>query len=225
MRKIKVFLMNELKFQMKNALFIKLFLPYLAIVSLILIVSWPGGDYPSFRKPQVSMALVYVQMIFLAYIGGRLAIESFLNDEISLKDWLKYTPLTPIQIVIGKIAGIFLFTLIILFLSLPLCFLSYYIGGVYFDSIAILYSLMLISTVSFINFGLSLQFIQVDFSSFILTGIVFLFGLGLFLTRTSKEKFFYLNPLFFLLVFAVSLSTLFIFLKKLKNMKKEESNP
>lgn len=221
MKRFGLVMVNDLKGYLQERAFIKALFFYLVVLSLVVLFGWPGGGFLSFQPPKVFWVLTYVQMIILSHLGGRLAAKSAPTRGTSLEDWLKYTSLTPAEVAMGKIGGIFLWILLIFSSSLPLIILSYFMGGVFFRSALVSCSLLLLPVVAFINFGLLLRFTGTDLSSFILNVFSFLFGLGLFLTRTAEVELFYLNPRFLVFILAVSIFAFFLFLRRLQRLKQK----
>lgn len=221
MRRFRLVLVNDLKGYIQDRAFIKTLFFYLLILSLIMLFGWPGGVEMGFQPPKIFLILIYVQMIILSHLGGRLAARSSPRRGVSLEEWLKYTPLTSAEVAMGKIGGIFLWVLLIFSSSLPLIILSYFMGGVFFRSALVSCSLLLLPVAAFINFGLLLRFTGTDLSSFILNVFSFLFGVGLFLTRTAEVELFYLNPRFLVFILAVSISAFFLFLRRLQRLKQK----
>ena len=221
MRRFRFVLVNDLKGYIQDRAFIKTFFFYLLILSLIMLFGWPGGVEMSFQPPKIFLILIYVQMIILSHLGGRLAARSSPRRGVSLEEWLKYTPLTPAEVALGEIGGIFLWILLIFSSSLPLTILSYFMGGVFLKSALAAYFLLLLPVVAFINFGLLLRFTGTDLSSFILNVLSFFFGLGLFLTRTAEVELFYLNSRFLAFILAASMVVFFLFLRRLERLKRK----
>lgn len=221
MRKVGFVLWNILKSNIKSSLFMRMYIPHLVILSLIVIIGWPGGNLLDFNPPQLFPVFFYTQMILISYIGARLAIGVYWDNEVSIEDWLRYTPLSSVQVGIAEIAAVLAAGLLVLLSSLPLIILCYSVGGLFFKSVIVLYSLLLVCLISFTNFGLLLQFIRADSSSFMLIGVVFLFALGLFLTRTNQPNLFYINPLFVLFILLLSTGPSAIFLRKLNKIKRD----
>ena len=212
-------LVSDLKAYLGGRTFIKIHLFYLVILSLLLIIIWPADTSLNFQQPQLLLVLTYAQIVILTYLGGRLATGISLdNEEISFDDWLKHTPLTCEEIVMGKWGGIFLIILFIFFSSLPLSVLAYFMEGATIKSVLRVYFLILLPIITFINFGLFFRFIIATpgISSFILNIATILFLLGLFLSRTTKVELLYLNSRFLLLAFLLSFLPLSIVLRKLK---------
>jgi len=223
MKKFRFVLVSDLKAYIGDRTFVKAHLFYLVMLSLVMIIGWPGGAFLNFERPWVFSALSYAQIIILTYFGGKLAARASSESEISLEDWLKYTPLSPAEIAMGKMGGIFLCLLLMFFSSLPLVVLSYFMGGVFLKSALVLYFLLPLPIITFINFGLFLRLIATGFSLDILNVLSLFFVVGLFLTRTTRAELFYLNPRFFLFILILSIPAFFVFLRRLKKMKKEFS--
>jgi hypothetical protein len=194
---------------------------YLVIISLVMLIGWPGGAFLGFKPPQVFSALGYTQIIILTYIGGRLAVKASPRSGISLEDWLKYTPLSPAEVAVREIGRVFLGVLFMFFSSLPLVILSYFMGGVFLKSALVLYLLLPLPILAFINFGFFLRLIASGFSIQALNVLGLAFAVSLFLTRTPSEELFYLNPRFFLFILILSLPAFFIFLRRLKKIKED----
>ncbi len=219
MEKFRFILINDLKVYMRDRAFLKAHLLYLVILSLVVILGWPGGAFPSFQRPWVFLALSYAQIIILSYISGRLAVQSSFMGEASLGDWLRYTHISPMDIALGRFLGIFLYTLLMFSSSLPLVILCYFIGGVFLKSALIIYALLPLFLITFINFGLLFTLMWREyFSVFILNLLSLFFVLGLFLTRTGWRELFYLNPRFILFVFILSFFAFFAFVISLRKM-------
>lgn len=214
--------MNDLKAYLGGGTFSKIHLSYLIILSLLLIIIWPTTPSLSFQAPQLLLVLSYAQIVILTYLSGRFAVGIPLDKEISFDNWLRYTPLTPQEIALGKWGGIFLIVLFILFSSSPLLILAYFMEGATIKSALRVYFLIPIPIITFIDFGLFLRFIlgTPTISSFILNMLTILFFLGLFLTRTTKVELFYLNSWFLLSSLLLSFLPLFISLRKLKKIKR-----
>ncbi len=215
-------LVNGLRAYLGEDKFARIHLSYLIILSLLMIIIWPTTPFLSFRAPQLLLVLSYAQIVILTYLSGRFAAGISLDKEISFDDWLKHTPLTPKEILLGKWGGIFLIVLFILFSSSPLLVLAYFMEGATIESALRVYFFILIPIIAFIDFGLFLRFIlgTPTISSFIMNMLTILFILGLFVTRTTKVELFYLNPWFLLSSLLLSFLPLFIALRKLKKMKR-----
>ncbi len=215
-------LVNDLKAYLGGRTFSKIHLSYLIILSLPLIIIWPTTPSLSFQAPQLLLVLSYAQIVILTYLSGRLAVGISLNKEIGFDDWLRYTPLTPQEIALGKWGGILLIVLFILFSSSPLLVLAYFMEGAIMKSALRVYFLIPIPIITFINLGLFLRFMlgTPTISSFILNMLTILFFLGLFLTRTTKVELFYLNSWFLLFSLVLSFLLLFVALRKLKKIKR-----
>lgn len=221
MRRFRFVLANDLKGYIQDRAFIKALFFYLVILTVVMLIGWPGGVELSFQPPKIFLVLTYIQMVILSHLGGRLAARSSPRGGAGLEDWLKYTPLTPAEVALGKMGGIFLPVLLIFSSSLPLVILSYFMGGIFLRSALVSYSLLLLPVIAFINFGLLLRFTGTDLSSLVLNVLSFFFGLGLFLTRTTQVGLFYLNPRFLLFILAVSLVAFGLFLRRLEKLKQK----
>lgn len=221
-KRFRFVLVNDLKAYLGGGTFSKIHLSYLIILSLPLIIIWPTTPSLSFQAPQLLLVLSYSQIVILTYLSGRLAVGISLDKEISFDNWLRYTPLTPQEIVLGKWGGIFLIVLFILFSSSPLLVLAYSMEGTTIESALKVYWLIPIPIITFINLGLFFRFMlrSPTISSFILNMLTILFFLGLFLTRTTEVELFYLNPWFLLSSLLLSFLPLFISLRKLKKIKR-----
>jgi len=215
-------LASDLKSYLGESKFSKIHLSYLIILSLLLIIIWPTTPSLSFQAPQLLLVLSYAQIVVLTYLAGRFAVGISLDKEISFDDWLRYTPLAPQEIGLGKWGGIFLIVLFILFSSSPLLVLAYFMEGATIESALRVYFLIPIPIITFINLGLFFRFMlgTPTISSFILNMLTILFFLGLFLTRTTKVELFYLNPWFLLSSLVLSFLLLFISFVKLKKIKR-----
>ncbi len=224
-KRFRFVLVNDLKTYLAGRIFAKIHLSYLIILSLLLIIIWPTTPSLRFQAPQLLLVLSYAQIVILTYLSGRLAVGISLDKEISFNDWLRYTPLTPQEIVLGKWGGIFLIILFILFSSSPLLVLAYCMEGATIESALRFYLLILVPIITFINLGLFLRFIlgTPAISSFILNMLTILFILTLFLTRTTNVELFYLNPWFFLCSLLLSFLPLFIALGKLRKIRRDFS--
>jgi hypothetical protein len=221
-KRFRFVLVNDLKAYLAGRTFTKIYLSCLIILSLLLIIIWPTTPSLSFQAPQLLLVLSCAQIVILTYLSGRLAVGISLDKEISSDDWLRYTPLTAQEIVLGKWGGIFLIVLFILFSSSPLLVLAYFMEGATIESALRVYFLIPIPIITFINLGLFFRFMlgTPTISSFILNMLTILFFLGLFLTRTTKVELFYLNPWFLLSSLVLSFLPLFISLRKLKKIKR-----
>jgi len=221
-KRFRFVLVNDLKAYLGGRTFSKIYLSCLIILSLLLIIIWPTTPSLSFQAPQLLLVLSCAQIVILTYLSGRLAVGISLDKEISSDDWLRYTPLTAQEIVLGKWGGIFLIVLFILFSSSPLLVLAYFMEGATIESALRVYFLIPIPIITFINLGLFFRFMlgTPTISSFILNMLTILFFLGLFLTRTTKVELFYLNPWFLLSSLVLSFLPLFISLRKLKKIKR-----
>ena len=221
-KRFRFVLVNDLEAYLGESKFTKIHLSYLIILSLLLIIIWPTTPSLSFQAPQLLLVLSYAQIVILTYLAGRLAVGISLDKEISFDDWLRYTPLSPREIALGKWGGIFLIVLFILFSSSPLLVLAYFMEGAIMKSALRVYFLIPIPIITFINLGLFFRFMlgTPTISSFILNMLTILFFLGLFLTRTTKVELFYLNPWFLLSSLVLSFLPLFISLRKLKKIKR-----
>jgi len=219
MKKFRFVLVSDLKAYMEDRAFTQTHLLYLGLLSLVMVIGWPGGAFLSFQQPQVFLALSYAQIVILTYSGGRLAVRSSLRGEVSLEDWLKYTPISPIEVAMGRLWGLFLYVLIMFSSSLPLVILCYSIGGIFLRSALTVYCLLLLLVIAFINFGLLLSLVSHEFSVLILNLISFFLVLGLFLTRTDQRDLFYLNPRFLLFILILSTFAFFIFVRRLTKMR------
>lgn len=215
-------LATDLKAYLEKKTFTKIYLSYLIILSLLLIVIWPTGSPLSFQTPRLLLVLVYAQIVILTYLAGRLTVGISLDKEISFDDWLRYTPLNPQEIALGKLAGIFLIVLFIFFSSSPLIILAYFMEGATIKSVLRVYFFIPLPIIAFINFGLFFRLTigSSSISSFILNILTILFLLGLFLTRTTKVELFYLNSGFLLFSLILSFPFFLIFLRKLKKIKR-----
>ena len=220
MKRFRFVLINDLKAYMEDRAIVRTNLLYLAILFVILLVGWPGGAPFDFQRPYVFLAITYAQIILLSYIGGRLAVRSSSVGDIKVADWLKYTPLSPMEIALGKLLAIFLCLLLMFSSSLPLLILCYFIGGVSLKASLTVYCLLPIFFISFISFGLLFSLVSRDFSVFILNLSSFLFVLGLFLSRTGWRNLFYLNPRFVLFILVLSTFAFSAFIRDLRRRKK-----
>lgn len=221
-KRFRFVLVNDLKAYLAGGTFSKIHLSYLIILSLPLIIIWPTTPSLSFQAPQLLLVLSYSQIVILTYLSGRLAVGISLDKEISFDNWLRYTPLTPQEIALGKWGGIFLIVLFILFSSSPLLVLAYSMEGATIESALKVYFLIPIPIITFINLGLFFRFMlgSPTISSFILNMLTILFFLGLFLTRTTEVELFYLNPCFLISSLVLSFLPLLISLRKLKKIKR-----
>ncbi len=215
-------LVSDLKAYLAEKGFTRIHLSYLIILSLLLIIIWPTALPKNLQVPQLLLVLAYAQTIILTYLAGKLALGISFDKKTSLDDWLRYTPLTFVEITLGKWGAVFLIVLFMFFTSSPLLLLAYFMEGATIESTLRVYFLIPIPIITFINLGLFLRFIlgTPTISSFILNMLTILFFFSLFLTRTTKVELLYLNSWFLLSSLVLSFLPLFIALRKSKKIER-----
>lgn len=138
-----------------------LFLHYVLILSVVLFFAWPKRYYYDYLQtntlPFPYDVLGMAVFVVAAYLGfAALPRDAYERDSHAPAEWLRYTPLSPRQLLGGKCLLHFLSVSWLLLLSLPLLTLNHLALGFAWKQLGATLGLLLVSLTSYRLLGLLL---------------------------------------------------------------------
>jgi len=200
-------ILKELRSRMRgNRAFVVLTIYLLGMVALIGVVYVPislsfntvgGPDLATVGKIVFGM-IVLVQVFLVTFIAPAFTAGSISGEKQNQSyDLLRTTLLTPRQLVTGKIISALSYIFLLIFASLPIQSIAFFLGGVTFSEVLIGLALISVTAIAFALIGLY-------FSTLVKTTVASTVG-------TYAAAIFLLIGIPFLLLFAVWIRETFLF--------------
>ncbi|HYF63226.1 MAG TPA: ABC transporter permease subunit [Herpetosiphonaceae bacterium] len=157
---MKAILLKELRSYLRGARPFTLITVYLTILGGLLVLMYAGQSSSSFvNRAEIGLSLyatvIGLALLQLTFLAPALNASSLGSErDRQTIDLLMITPVSPLQLVIGKLAAPCLFLLIMSVATLPLAAFAFLIGGIELRDLAIGLGLLALTTLGYGTIGI-----------------------------------------------------------------------